>query len=45
MASGPWPRTGAVGKRGPTHPDDTLGRALQTGRRTGKNWVGSYKHR
>ena len=38
VASGPWPRTGAVGKTGPTHPDDTPRGTLQMGR-TGILWL------
>ena len=37
-SSGPWQRTGTVGEGGPTHPDDTLGGALQMGR-TGILWL------
>ena len=37
-SSGPWQRTEAGGKGGPTHPDDTLGGALQMGR-TGIPWL------
>ena len=38
-SSGPWERTGAVGKGGPTHPDDTLGGALQKGSSTRIPWL------
>ena len=38
-SAGPWQRTGAIGKGGPAHPDDTLRRALQPGWRTGSSWL------
>ena len=38
-STGPWQRTGAVGKTGPTHPDDTPRGTLQMGRRTGILWL------
>ena len=35
----PWQGTGAVGKKGPSHPDDTLRGALQPIWRTESPWM------